>query len=780
MFIRLIPTPPQTAVIFTVSYPDIDNNPNIPLPPSWDEQIRILKHDDLELPTTIHALDRAAGLVGIILEITFDVPALTISCRMVDGTVEEWPLMEKRCLSALESVVSDVNESALVEREIELENEKRRFESPNFISGKITRHKKQRSLLMTFVAYVPFFPLIFSPANTLFTSSIIPSISLSSSRLPSPPLQATPRNSSSSTCSTLSTYELSHKSYYHRARATLIDTCRRYVLCELSHRVPPGGYYAWILQSLLRRTMESINLVLENGVPHHHHRYQIEAGFDSEQGEDDAESPTRANCGHSSIYDPVSEGPDSEFFSITATSLPPSPDSSDDEGDETETSTETEETETDGSSVHTPTSSSTNCPVSVSTPTSTSSNNDSDIDPARQSHDADADVNIASSPVYIPPQKRQHAHVSSRPSRPQTPTPTSPQTPTPSLTPTPTHPQTPTQPHTITLTQSDHALYTSLLEIHLHLQNLHDLESTRQRIIASEEQRQLAVLEVRGRRRAWLNGQLCEGWSRSEGGACIVDIKGSGRGFGPSRVRAAEALALAMPFRSSPLASCEPWSAAEWEYVGPVSMSVGGCGRRRAGSFGEVYEGDEAFEEEHEDQDKLGAGCDAAREYGEFDRLHQTRTLGIGMSPRGRAHQRSSRLFPVSESEEDLDLADHPHSQHHRHHHLVGADFQNLDVEMGMGIGVDFGIDLESGCGPGLGLGYEDVYGDGFDGYEQHRIWEGMHVTFEEVESLRLRPRPIARRVRTSSMYNVHHPVELQLGPPALVPAPVYLCPHRH
>jgi hypothetical protein len=170
MFIRLIPSPPHPAIIFTVSYPDIDNIPNIPLPPSWDDQIRLLKHDDLELPTTIHALDKAAGLVSIILEITFDVPALIISCRMLDGSLEEWPLMEKRCLAALESVVSDVNESAILEREIELENENRRLstDSPMPISGKITRHKKQRSLLMTLVSQV----FILSPYTHLNTNPI--------------------------------------------------------------------------------------------------------------------------------------------------------------------------------------------------------------------------------------------------------------------------------------------------------------------------------------------------------------------------------------------------------------------------------------------------------------------------------------------------------------------------------------------------------------------------------------------------------------------------------
>ena len=86
------------------------------------------------------------------MEITFDLPALVITCKMVDGTLEEWPLMQKGCLRALEAVVTDVHEFVEVDKETESENERRRSESPAAPSGKVTRHKKQRSLLMSLVA----------------------------------------------------------------------------------------------------------------------------------------------------------------------------------------------------------------------------------------------------------------------------------------------------------------------------------------------------------------------------------------------------------------------------------------------------------------------------------------------------------------------------------------------------------------------------------------------------------------------------------------------------
>jgi hypothetical protein len=57
----------------------------------------------------------------------------------------------ERVLSALEGVVSDAFESTEMDREKELENERRRSDSLNLMSGKVTRNKKQRSLLMSLV-----------------------------------------------------------------------------------------------------------------------------------------------------------------------------------------------------------------------------------------------------------------------------------------------------------------------------------------------------------------------------------------------------------------------------------------------------------------------------------------------------------------------------------------------------------------------------------------------------------------------------------------------------
>jgi hypothetical protein len=99
----------------------------------------------------------------------------------------------------------------------------------------------------------------------------------------------------------------------------MVDTFRRFALAELSRRFPKGGYYTWIVQSTLRRSNEAVKYLIETNEswtePHPETHYYPE---------------------------------DSEYFSITAASLPPTPDISDDESEYSY-----HDTETDGSSLHT-------------------------------------------------------------------------------------------------------------------------------------------------------------------------------------------------------------------------------------------------------------------------------------------------------------------------------------------------------------------------------------------------------------------------------------------
>jgi len=217
-----------------------------------------------------------------------------------------------------------------------------------------------------------------------------------------------------------------------------------------------------------------------------------------------------------------------------------------------------------------------------------------------------------------------------------------------------------------------------------------------------------------------------------------------------------------MPFKSSMLVRCMPWSAEGWEYVGPVDSG----GDRTSLGLGL----DRGYEELEEEEGSRGApapgvGCDLAREYGEFDRLDM-RLHRPGMGARAHA----SRLFPVSEEDvEDLELGLEDGDEVH----VQGEDgFHHGD----MGAGIDLGIDLEGG------YGFEQMHVGGGVGEEDG---SGIRVAFE-VESPSPIQRPHPRRLRTSSMYKHHHPVtELDLvstpSPPvSTMPAHNHHYQHHH
>ncbi|KAG6907519.1 hypothetical protein DXG01_008608 [Tephrocybe rancida] len=404
------------AVVFSVAFEDFESLPN---PPTWISHVQNLQLDELEVPASAHALDKAAGIVALLEEVTFDLSTNITSCHFVDGSMERWPLAGTQCVRVLEGVVRDVNESLAIERELEeekqreLEYERRIHEAPPPPTAmKSPRHKKQRSLLMTLVA------------------SIIPLYSPSSnSRFPSPP--PTPI-SERIPCSTVSP-----RDRRRRARSDLVDAFRRYALVELSKRFPRGGYTTWIIQSMLRRATETMAHLVRD------------AGGSAEPG-------TFFQHPH-----------ESDFFSITAESLPSTPSVSDDDG-------ETFMTDTDGSSLHTP------------------------ISPQTQ----------FAPPSY--PSKR-HSHVSRSPRR--------------------------------LLSGSNYELYAQHAALAGRLRRLQAIDESRQEQDAEDIKHHHHLLEIRSRRRAWLNQSLLGG-TRSQ----HVD------------------LGMSMVFSSSPLAQ-RSWSSDDYEYV---------------------------------------------------------------------------------------------------------------------------------------------------------------------------------------------------------------------
>lgn len=173
MLIKLLPAPPHPSVLFNITFEDLPDG--LALPQTWTTHLSNLMHDELPMPRYHHALDKASFLPCIIEEVVFDMPALLVTCRFIDGSIEQWkidleglrPCLGAKCYKALESVVDDVYLSTLQsererererqkEKERELEREKERLRllqqaSPSS-SIKSFKHKKKRSLLMTIVS----------------------------------------------------------------------------------------------------------------------------------------------------------------------------------------------------------------------------------------------------------------------------------------------------------------------------------------------------------------------------------------------------------------------------------------------------------------------------------------------------------------------------------------------------------------------------------------------------------------------------------------------------
>ncbi|KAL0946293.1 hypothetical protein HGRIS_012542 [Hohenbuehelia grisea] len=432
MRIRLVPNPPHPEVLFSIVFDDLREP--LPSPISWVNQFNSLVAENLELPALHHSLDKAACLPSLLEDVSFNLNTLTISCTFVDGAMEEWPLMDMACLQALQGVISDVNSSAReAEREREREQQERlERQTPPPSPTKQKGHKKQRSLLMTLVSQV---------------------FNLSSSRSSSPPSTPPPRVAPLPPVSPSATVALlSPRFLRRRARSTLVDSFRRYVVPELAPRLNSGGYYGWIVQSTFRRASARMEEI---------------AGQQSE--------PFSLAVQTRGPWDAPSSG-----FYYQSTPLPSPPPLCEDD--------DSEDTDTDGSSVHTPTSSHFNT-----------------ISSAYQLHASSASSSAPS------------------PSRPNT-----------------AHASVPYEP---CMTHRDLAEYTTLSTMTTHLRQLLMYSQEHAAHMENEKKSFEAVLEIRGRRRAWLNKTLVGG---PRGG--IMDV------------------GLAMPFRSSPLSRCS-WSSDDYELV---------------------------------------------------------------------------------------------------------------------------------------------------------------------------------------------------------------------
>ncbi|PFH51197.1 hypothetical protein AMATHDRAFT_47342 [Amanita thiersii Skay4041] len=829
MLIRLIPDSPHPSVLFALTFANTpfaystERTHNIPhasihneaahgtpicISPGWTNQLAALANDDLDAPTALHALDRAAGIPTLLQEVTLDIPSCTIRCLFIDGSVEEWAWpppspcnaqnpgvpADKRpralggaaamrhYLDMLEGVIKDVAQSTIEEdreRQKELfalqqqqqEQQRRRnectFTHPSIPRANIKSHKKQRSFFMNFVASIvnlspassanlhPRLPPPLSPVSPIPPKLSPHSVPLPLTptppptptfiRSPFPPLWSPPSRTLKQTLRSIEPPINASRALRWHARSALVDTFRRFVLPEIavrcsygsyrnSHAINMtschpdnlgkvgGGYYVWILESVLRRAGERmdelVSMAAAAGMEASDRdrerrikskifpRFSVQRRKSHGANTSVNQAPVPVHSRRVSGEDMVEkerERREAEYFASTTQSVHPPSLFSDEEEDHMEEGrrrrsihmpgshndcdaviveddeTDTIETDTDGSSVHTP-----------------SSGHESFTFP------------LPSSKPAVPPKC------------PTTPlgykTTALPNVPTMRLvSPSPVPARSSLSsamtdcPPPGSLPPTEMAEYKSLSRLTGKLQHLLLVARARVAHAENEARQREALLELRSRRRAWLNRAL------------KINVRKPGIPGGVS-YGYHSTCSMSAPFKSSQLARWT-WTSEDWEYVPPGS---------------ELEDDDDIILQE---RTRFSVGD-------EID--------GFGYKLKKPNSRVQAKLFPVSEEEED------EAEQHRRGDEEALMGMGIGDGEDGMcedlrelELGMDgFGLDLESGE---VGWGDDEDIG-GHRG--EHRLTSivagpGVRIAFE-VE----RPKV---RVRTSSMYEQKTPFERPL-----------------
>ena len=179
MLLKLIPPPPHPTIHFSLTLPTLPSY--LDTPQFYTAQINHLLMEDLEVPDTLYALDKSVNLMSLLDEVTFEImdgtggdndeKTVRVTCRFVDGALEEWATTGTSLISVLDGIVHDVQESTLENdkereryRQSQLQDSRpralHRLSMPPGL-GPMTstkpRHKKQRSLFMQIVSYAGFF-----------------------------------------------------------------------------------------------------------------------------------------------------------------------------------------------------------------------------------------------------------------------------------------------------------------------------------------------------------------------------------------------------------------------------------------------------------------------------------------------------------------------------------------------------------------------------------------------------------------------------------------------
>jgi hypothetical protein len=177
MLLKLEPLQ-EPAIHISFSFNDFP--PKLSAPLAWSTQASHLVAEELEVPSTMHSFDKAAGVTSLLEEVIFDVKRQEVRCLFADGGIEEWRFHQytevyaenairdgqmegQSLLAVLDGIVRDVRASTQEDERAILEREKERrpvvrLERSKSVSVKSgngkSRHKKQRSMFMQFVSSI--------------------------------------------------------------------------------------------------------------------------------------------------------------------------------------------------------------------------------------------------------------------------------------------------------------------------------------------------------------------------------------------------------------------------------------------------------------------------------------------------------------------------------------------------------------------------------------------------------------------------------------------------
>ncbi|KAI5998915.1 hypothetical protein F5J12DRAFT_848318 [Pisolithus orientalis] len=272
MIINLILPCSQRNITYDINFPCTLPFPDLPCPAAWSAQSSLLTN-----ASNIHVFDKAVGLAARIREVELDIPRKEIQVTFIDGRSAEFA-MNPDCARMLESVADDVRAFNDVEgQRSSLESSAcasttsstddlhslNKGSSPRL--HKSVKHKRQRSLLFSLISSLVPRTLSLSPRSSSPSGGADPP-----QASPSPSLATPSGMDSFSHQQVFSPRTRSPISFLRtRARATLVDACRRHVLpaLTLSVHVPPGGYLEWVLHGLVANTHAEVHEA-QNGSPY--------------------------------------------------------------------------------------------------------------------------------------------------------------------------------------------------------------------------------------------------------------------------------------------------------------------------------------------------------------------------------------------------------------------------------------------------------------------------------------------------------------------------------